>query len=145
MRNNDVLVSSTYLYRATGGRLRFGPVWDFDITAGNFNDFGNGAATGWWVRVVSRYVQQLLNDEAFVQHLNARWRYLSSRMPELQRHIASTAQQLDGAQQRNFDRWPILATWVWPNAVVTGSYAGEVAYLRGWLGERAAWLDAQMR
>lgn len=145
MRNNDMMVSSTYLYRATGGRLRFGPVWDFDITAGNFNASGNDAPEGWWVRVVSRYAQQLHNDEAFVQHLNARWRYLSSRMPELQAYIGAMALQLDAPQRRNFERWPILATWVWPNAVVTGSYEGEVTYLRGWLGARAGWMDAQMR
>ena len=32
---------------------------------------------------------------------------------------------------------------VWPNAVVTGSYEGEVQYLKQWLRTRIDWMDAQ--
>jgi hypothetical protein len=47
------------------------------------------------------------------------------------------------AQANNFQRWPILDEWVWPNAVVTGSYEGEVQYLKEWLQTRIDWMDAQ--
>ena len=29
-------------------------------------------------------------------------------------------------QVRNFERWPILGSCVWPNRVVAGSYNGEM-------------------
>jgi len=52
---------------------------------------------------------------------------------------------LSMVQERNFVRWPILNTWVWPNRVVTGSYDGEVLAMRDWLGGRRAWLDGNRR
>jgi hypothetical protein len=51
---------------------------------------------------------------------------------------------LSVVQERNFQRWPILGTYVWPNRVVTGSYRGEVLALDGWLFERYRWLDQQL-
>ena len=77
--------------------------------------------------------------------MKERWAYLASRLPELQGYIDATALALDAVQKRNFQRWPILDTYVWPNAAVTGSYAGEVGYLKDWLHQRAAWMDSQLR
>lgn len=49
------------------------------------------------------------------------------------------------SQRRNFIRWPILNEAVWPNPVVTGSYKGEVNYLKTWLKDRLAWMDQQLK
>lgn len=35
----------------------------------------------------------------------------------------------------------ILNQYVWPNAVVPGSYNGEIEYLTSWLNKRLDWLD----
>lgn len=143
-RNNDAFLSSTYAYRPRDGKLHYGPVWDFDIGAGNINYNGNEATEGWWVRTRSAYVARLLQDEQFRWHLQARWRYLSSRMPELLAHAKASAQALDEAQARNFQRWPILGVPVWPNAVWPATYAEEVQYLVNWLDSRARWMDGAM-
>ncbi|SEK57514.1 CotH protein [Roseateles sp. YR242] len=143
LKNNDAFFSSTFVTRKNNGPLVFGPLWDFDLTAGNINYNGNDSVEGWWVRGASAYVTRLLQDPVFAKHVTARWAYLSSRMPDLQRFIASSAVTLDGAQARNFQTWDILNTYVWPNAVVTGSYSGEINYLSTWLKLRTAWMDTQ--
>jgi len=56
--------------------------------------------------------------------------------------IAETAVYLEEAQQRNFQRWPILGEYVWPNNFIGKTYAEEVAYLGQWLDERLVWMDA---
>lgn len=145
MRNNDAFFSSTYVHRPRDGRLRFGPVWDFDIAAGNIDFSGNDDPVGWWVRDASPYLQRLMQDGQYRQYLRARWAYLSSRLGEVHAFIDDAAAVLQPAQVRNFERWPILETWVWPNAVVTGSYAGEVGHLQQWLQVRGAWMDDQLR
>ncbi len=143
-RNNDGFNSSTFAYRPRGGRLQFGPVWDFDIAAGNVNYNGNDAIEGWWTRYQNPYFQRLLQDEQFRRHMQVRWRYLAGRLPDLGGFAFATAATLAEPQARNFTRWPILDTWVWPNAVVKGSYARELKYLVDWLGGRAGWMNVQL-
>ncbi len=145
LRNNDGFWSSTYVYRPGAGQpLMFGPAWDFDIAAGNVNYNGNEAPEGWWTRNASQYYQRLAGNADFNAHVAARWRYLSGQMPRLRQFIAASAAAIDEAQQRNFARWPILDIYVWPNAVVTGSYQGEIDYLDGWLATRANWIDGEL-
>lgn len=142
MRNNDVFFSSTFVHRKDRGKLVFGPLWDFDIAAGNIDFSGNENPIGWWARH-GAYAERLFEDPAFARQVAARWQFLSERMPALQRFIRDSAAVLDAAQARNFATWDILNEWVWPNAVVTGSYAGEIAYLSGWLQQRSDWLDRE--
>lgn len=144
LRNTDTFGTSTFVHRTRGGRLTFGPLWDFDIAAGNINYGGNDLPEGWRVRQMSPYLQRLLTDPAFAAHVAARWQYLSSRLPEVQQFIDQGAVALNAAQQRNFQRWDILNVRLSPNPVALGSHAAEVAYLKDWLTRRAAWMDAQL-
>src|SRR5690606_13809013 len=45
---------------------------------------------------------------------------------------------------RNWERWPEMPEYVWPNAYVGGSYASEVGYLKQWVRDRAAWIDSNI-
>jgi len=141
LRNNDAFWSSTFLTRKDDGPLVFGPLWDFDIAAGNVNYNGNDATDGWWVKTASPYLQQLFQDPVFAAHVAARWKFLSSRMPRIQQFIDRSATTLDAAQRRNFQTWDILNTAVWPNPEVAGSYSGEISYMKNWLDTRATWID----
>jgi hypothetical protein len=48
-----------------------------------------------------------------------------------------------GLTQRRARR-QVLGQHVWPNPVVGQTYRGELARLRLWIADRAAWLDANM-
>lgn len=144
LRNTDTFGTSTFVHRTRGGQLTFGPLWDFDIAAGNINYGGNDLPEGWRVREMSPYLKRLLTDPAFAAQLAARWQYLSSRLPAVQQFIDQGAVALNAAQQRNFQRWDILDVKLSPNPVALGSHAAEVAHLKDWLTKRAAWMDAQL-
>lgn len=150
-KNWDAFNSSSYLQRARGAtRISFGPVWDFDLIAGN----GIAEAEGFWIDSTypynaaknGIYVSKLLSDPAFRKHVVARWRYLSSKMPTLQTYLGNSAALLHtgvgNAIDANFERWPVLSTFIYPNVVALGSYDQEFEYLRQWLKTRAAWLDS---
>jgi len=51
---------------------------------------------------------------------------------------------LDAAQKRNFERWQVLGTYVWPNYYVGDTYSDEVKYLKDWLKDRLTWMDNNM-
>ena len=149
LRNNDAFFSSTFLTRKDNGKIAFGPLWDFDIAAGIVNYNGNESPIGWYVGragapTYNAHIVRLLQDPVFARHVQARWAFLSRRVPALLNYVRTGAATLGDAQARNFGTWDILGTWQWPNAVVTGSYSGEVDYLHGWLQQRAIWMDQQM-
>lgn len=59
-------------------------------------------------------------------------------------YISARQAFLSKVQARNFEKWPILSTWVWPNRVVTGSYDGEINAMSFWLFQRHGWMDTQI-
>jgi hypothetical protein len=135
---------STYLYKKRGGLLTFGPVWDFDLAIGNANYLNADRVEGWYIRTAP-WFDRLFQDPAFANRVKQRWQRLVSdgTLNKLDEYILYRRSWLSTVQERNFDRWPILHIWVWPNRVVTGSYEGEVFALRDWLGRRRIWLESQ--
>jgi flagellar hook assembly protein FlgD len=51
---------------------------------------------------------------------------------------------IDEAKDRNFDRWPILGEYVWPNQFVGNTHQEEIAWLKNWIAERLIWMDVRM-
>src|SRR5690606_4417752 len=160
LRNGDAFWSSTYVHKrgAPDSKLKFGPLWDFDLSAGNDdgrksddpadegpgNDNGNWCPQGWFTRWVSSdYVWPMLEVPEFQQLLEARWEYLSSRLPDVWTYVDEASANMTDAQARNFapGAKASLTTRVWPNWVVLPTYAEEVGYLKQWLQERAAWMN----
>lgn len=145
LKNNDaIFFSSVFLYKQRNDKLKMGPLWDFDIAAGNINYNGNDDPAGWWVRQAPWFMR-LFSDPAFEKKASAFWRSHRRQLEHtIGEAIAAHTGKLALSQEINFMKWPILDTYVWPNAVVTGSYEGEVAYLTSWMHDRLQWIDAQV-
>jgi len=147
LRNNDAnMHSSVFLYKPRGGKLFFGPLWDFDIAAGNIDYNGNDSPIGWYMRTASPWHARLHENTDFTQRVFARWCELRE-----QGVIDGLADQVDkivagidrAAIDRNFQRWPILGTYVWPNSFIGQTYEEEVDFLKTWLTQRAEWMHAE--
>jgi hypothetical protein len=52
---------------------------------------------------------------------------------------------LDESQQRNFQRWPVLGEYVWPNYYVGNTFQQEVDWLKNWIDQRMDWLDVHIQ
>lgn len=161
-RNVDGYRLSTFFYKNKPnhygkGRLFMGPVWDFNIALGNANYCQGGNTTGWAYNfnyvcntdgyLVPFWWQKLMTDTAFVNELRCHWNYRRQGMwhnDSITAYIDSLAAYIDDAQQRNFQRWPVLGTYVWPNNYVGNTYTQELQYLKNWLLNRAAWIDANL-
>jgi hypothetical protein len=143
MGNNDsVFWSSIYLYKDRNNpRLYMGPVWDFDISAGNVNYNPIVSPTQPWL-TNSFYVKHLLTDPAFTADVRNKWAAVkTTQLDTLPAWIDQEAAALQQAQQNNFQRWPILGEYVWPNSEVANTYQGEVTFLKSWITQRIAWMD----
>ncbi len=159
-RNVDGYRLSTYLYKdrnSVDPRLKMGPLWDFNIALGNADYCGGNLVSGWAFQfnqvcptdfwLVPFWWQKLFDDARFRTKIKARWRALRSTElsnTKILSFIDSTSTLLNQAQARNFQRWPVLNTRVWPNPQASGSYTGEVTYLKNWLTDRLIWMDGEI-
>ena len=141
LRNNDSFISSTYLHRKAGGKLSFGPHWDYDLSAGNSSENGNSAPEGWWVRTVDSmygpeqpggYIARMLADPAFAAHVAGRWQFLSSQQAATFRFMDDSAAGIAQARERELTLWPERST------------TSGLDALKVWLTTRKQWLDGQM-
>jgi CotH kinase protein len=89
----------------------------------------------------------LMADKYFRQKIQARWKELRADKwtnTQLFGKIDSMQTLLTESQARNFQKWPILGEYVWPNAFVGNSWNEEIGYMRTWLTDRLAWMDVQI-
>ena len=158
-KNVDGYRLSTFINKerdSKGGKIRMGPVWDFDIAWHNA-DYCEGDVTSGWAYEFPCYNDywqvpfwwsRLLEDPLYRNNLACRWQNLRRNMLSnawFDTYIDSISGQLMEAQQRNFTQWPILGSYVWPNPLpLASTYSGEVSNLKTWMHNRLSWLDANM-
>jgi len=150
-KNIDGFRLSTYMHKDRGGKLIMGPVWDYNLSLGNANYLQGWIPTGWYYPQLSDgdypWWRRLFEDPAFQLRYADRWFELrKSRFStvRLLTEVDQTAALLDEAQARNFDRWRILGSYVWPNWFIAGTYAEEINWMKGWLEQRLDWMDSQI-
>ncbi|HET7734277.1 MAG TPA: CotH kinase family protein, partial [Paludibacter sp.] len=158
-RNLDGYRISTFIQKdkdSKGGKLTMGPFWDYDICFGNANFFSAGNTSGWVIDGMGNgdayampfWWQKFRLDPYFNSVLKQRWNALKTKCINttyLNHFIDSCAYDLRDAQVRNFTKWNILSTYIWPNNYVGGSYANEITYLKNWLRDRMVWMDSQIQ
>jgi hypothetical protein len=138
--NVDALKYSTFLYKPRGGKLTFGPHWDFDRALGSTDhrdsyprrwNTGRFFDAPWWTR--------LFTDPDFWQQWVDRWQALR------QTHFSETnlfglidrlANEVREAQPREVKRWGLE-----PRG---GTYQSEVDMMKSWLSERLDFIDQQL-
>lgn len=156
-RNVDGYRISTYFYKdkdSNDPRLKMGPLWDFNITMGNADYCQAWYTFGWAYQFnlacpndgypVPFWWSRLLQDPLYAAELRCRWdslRQTTLATPYILSYLDSMALVLDDAQNRNYQRWPILGIYVWPNYFIGNTYQEEVDYLKTWLTNRLTWLD----
>jgi hypothetical protein len=62
--------------------------------------------------------------------------------------IDSCANYLNEAQQRNFQKWPVLGVFIWRETVGyqdRNTYQKEIDYMKSFLSARLDWIDNQLQ
>lgn len=147
---------STFFYKekdSDGGKLHAGPAWDFNLGHSNVDFWPPGNDyTGWMYPMVEQndwgimfWWKRLMEDAYFEDLFYTRWQQLRQyelSNDKLEYAIDSIVNYIDEAQQRNYERWPILGEYVWPNYDWEGNdYYDEVDFFETWLFNRIDWID----
>ncbi len=156
-KNVDGYRLSSYFYKdrdSKGGKLTMGPIWDYNLTYGNANYCNGNAYQGWaydFTRTCPTDTYQmpfwwdrLLTDRRFANNVRIKYQNLRKGVLKTDRiaaYVDSVATVLTEARTRNFQRWPVIGVYVWPNGYVGQTYEQEVDYLKNWVRQRLDWMD----
>ena len=157
-KNVDAYRLSAYMYKdkdSVDGRLTMGPIWDYNLAFGNADYYDGWNPEGWQMDVelgndgfkIPFWWYRIWDDTTYLTAFNQRWQDLRESIfseDYIMSLIDSATTLIDDAQIRNFQRWPVLDEYVWPNAYVGGSYAYEIEYLKNWINNRLAWMDSEL-
>lgn len=162
-RNNDGFKKSMVFFKdrnSVNPRLFSGPVWDFDWAWKNVNECSIFSATdgsGWAYKVNDcnpdnnspGWAVRLLQDPLFANQLKCKWISLRSTFFDttyLFQYIDSVHNLVNEAQNRHYQKWPILGINVGTPEVGFQplTYDGEIAKFKNWITTRLTWLDANM-
>lgn len=159
--NVDGYRISTFLHKnkeSKSGKLRAGPVWDFNIAYKNVN-YCNGNSTAGWAYDFGAYCgsdpnqipfwwNKLMTDSRFKNELKCRWLEMRSTFlttSYINSFIDSIVLLTSESRQRHYDLWPILGVYVWPNpSPIPATYAAEITVLKNFISARINWLDTFM-
>ena len=143
--NVDAYEFSTYFHKDKNGKLRAGPIWDFNLTMGNdlfmygldrsfisVWQFDNGDNIG------AKFWKDLFDETNFRCYLSKRWNELTSdEMPfnhtQLRMFIEETDDLLAEAIVREQQAWGSVT-----------DHASNVDNLISWLSQRIDWIDANI-
>ena len=143
--NADAYQYSTYFHKDRNGKLRAGPVWDFDLTYGNdlfhwgFNrshyyvwQFENGDNTG------SKFWKDLYNHPTFRCYLSKRWQELMSEKGQLKYAVITAkidrlSKLISEASVREYVRWGTVP-----------DLNSEIANMKLWIQNRINWINGQL-
>lgn len=146
---------SCYMVKEKDGKLKMGPIWDFDLAFGNFSrdkkEYDNLITPGSDAEdayIPYNWCTYLLQDPEFCTRLSERWEEVRDDLLDTaDSAITRYSNLLDGSQQENFtvwQIWEIRAGFQSKWCMKANSYEKQIQYLRDFLTNRAAWMDENL-
>lgn len=144
---------SCYMYKRAGGRLRLGPLWDFDMAFGNYREENQQynvwtSAEPMHLKDRTSWMTFLIQNEAFMSKVRARWAEKRDTLYQTaMRTIDEQYALVSRSQVKNFEKWDILGRWVGNTGMNDAEYNTfdkQIEYLRSFLEKRFAWMDSQL-
>jgi signal peptidase I len=151
-KNFDGYAFSQFYHKDRNGKLRMGPLWDWDLSLGNpayaeiwrtnkwrCDEVRGESPEYWWFK-------RLFEDPDFLQRYIDRWSELRTNIlaeSNLLARVDRLANEVRSHIEKNYDRWPRLRKRFNPSISIGPTYEDEVTHLKNWITGRLAWIDSQ--
>ena len=133
----DVGYSSFYMIKDAGGKLRCGPVWDFDRSLGNvYNKAGSQDPNALFASYENEWFAGLLEYDEFVQLVCEKLAYYEDVLRDTYEECFEYVRSHKDSFERNNTRWDILGKDLYPNPsnlVRIRTWSGQVDYAESFL------------
>ena len=140
--NVDSYQYSTYYHKDRRGKLRAGPIWDFNLTYG-LDVFGNRSLTNVWQfdnddNEGPKYWKSMYSNSMYNCYLSKRWNELTSEGRPLNKTVINTKidniiSLITEAAARNKSRWS-----------TSGTLSSQITTLKSWISTRMDWLNTKL-
>ena len=137
--------ASVFFNYVPGGKIKMGPIWDFDLSFGNA-DYSPQAfyPTGNWINE-HPWIERLLEDDYFKQKVIERYTYYYDKRNDFMALIDQFSDQINRSQILNYELYQNLGEGMWNNSsAIFQTHSEEVEYLKSWLYERINWMNGNL-
>lgn len=129
--NLDAFRNSTYFYKERGGKLYWGPVWDFDFSMqGLWNNVK-------YITANNRYMgKELINDPEIAKRILERYLEIRSNLVELYQkegYIDQNAKLIEKSVHNDYIKWQR-----------SKNYNDEIENLKEWIDGRIRFMDTYL-
>ena len=145
---------SCFINKDKGGKLKMGPIWDFDLAFGNY-DIDNQNYNDWVTvgygddfkkaYVITNWCNYLMDDPDFRSRLRERWLEVRDGLLETAMScIDFYSDRIYRSQEENFRVWQIWGVKAGLQSdrnLEYETYDLQIQYLRDFINMRAEWID----
>ena len=129
-KNIDGYRLSDFFHKDRGGKIFMDPIWDWDLSFGNAGYLEGDVTNTWYYPEIEEdehiWLRRLVGlpsvspsvDPDFQQRIADRWAVLRTNIlapSQVLGRVDEIAGLLNESQARDFQRWPRLGVYVWPN------------------------------
>ena len=140
---DSAFLTSCFMHLKRDGKLKMGPIWDFDLGFGNYGDSSYNETSGFYIKDVTWY-DRLFSDPAFVARVKERFQYYYTNRQLLYDRIDRKAGVLKPKVSEDNYLWGVLCSPYAPREEVMAAYQEQVDVLKNWLEARFEWLNTNL-
>ena len=102
-KNQDAAsFSSIYFNYIPGGKIKMGPIWDFDLAFGNVNYSTAEFPSGLWIKSGSPWYKRMFEDEYFANLVKERYVFFYQNLEQFNSKVDDFELYLSKSQKKNF-------------------------------------------
>ena len=140
--NVDAYQISTFFHKDRGGKLRAGPVWDFNLSFGH-DEFGNRSVTDQWQfdnndNTGAKFWKDLFDNDTYKCYFAKRWNEITAtgqpmNYTSISNLIDETVELIEEASGREQARWGTVP-----------DLEAEIDAIKDFIQDRQAWITANI-
>ncbi|MBO5231545.1 MAG: CotH kinase family protein [Clostridia bacterium] len=146
MNTDSQLHCSCYMYKDAGGKLKMGPVWDFDLGFGN-GKYANEKHIERTYLDKARWFADLLAMPEFKETVKRVWTRSKVKINEVPEFINKTSNLINKSQKINYELWSITQHAEHTYARTTeqmDSFADQIRYLNDFTKKRIDYMNKKI-
>lgn len=138
-KNTDSnLKTSVFFTWERNGKMKMGPVWDFDLSYGEYKNY---SPENWYSRS-NAWNRHLFKNGQFKQEVSTYWKEHRTTFLGMADSLDYYEKFISKAAKNNFKRWPVLeTTFLWEFNQSYDTHAEAVDSLKSWMTQRIRWID----
>lgn len=149
----DIFFASTNMFKDINGKITYGPMWDYDLGAGNYscrnvNTIEMSLFNRIGLLTDNSYSdpQSIVNNLQFKQLYDKRWNTAYQQFPSLMKYADNQFNAIEESLNKNFTKWPLNTQGVIMDINCYDLFLGntpreQYTYLKHYLMKRMLWLD----